>query len=190
MDDIDAVSRHFHYAEPNAVFRNLGNGQFEDVSATAGADFTRAAPLPRAGVWRSGQRRPHRSGGDRAARPAQVFHNVSENHNHWLLLQTRRAQRATGWESGRRSASPLSDGQTQYNEVTTSTGYAASSDPRVHFGLGDSSARIREIEIRWPSGMRQELRDLKADHVLTMVEPRQVPVSGEVTELYCEAGLL
>ena len=44
LDNIGEISRHFHYAEPNSVFRNLGNGQFEDVSASAGADFTRPAP--------------------------------------------------------------------------------------------------------------------------------------------------
>ena len=43
LDNIGEISRHFSYAEPNAVFRNLGNGQFEDVSAAAGPDFTRPA---------------------------------------------------------------------------------------------------------------------------------------------------
>jgi hypothetical protein len=63
-------------------------------------------------------------------------------------------------------------GLTQYNHVTTSTGFAASSDPRVHFGLGRAS-RIRELEIRWPSGIRQVLRDLAADRVIAIEEPKQ-----------------
>ena len=45
LDNIGEISRHFRYAEPNSVFRNLGNGQFEDVSAAAGADFKRPAPV-------------------------------------------------------------------------------------------------------------------------------------------------
>jgi hypothetical protein len=65
------------------------------------------------------------------------------------------------------------DGQNQYNEVTTSTGYAASSDPRVHFGLGRFPA-AREIEIRWPSGIRQLLRDVQADRIVAVTEPRGV----------------
>ncbi|HUE03503.1 MAG TPA: CRTAC1 family protein [Bryobacteraceae bacterium] len=169
MDDIDAVSKHFHYAEPNAVFRNRGNGQFEDVSDGAGADFTRAAP--------------HRglAYGDldndgridlvvtQLRGPVQVFRNISENHNHWLLLKL------TGTKSNRMGIGAqirvtTGDGQSQYNEVTTSTGYAASSDPRVHFGLGRSAA-ASEIEIRWPSGVRQSLRDVKADRIVAVTEP-------------------
>jgi hypothetical protein len=62
------------------------------------------------------------------------------------------------------------DGRKLYNEVTTSTGYAASSDPRVHFGLGGSRV-IREIEIRWPSGTRQLLRNVDADRIMAITEP-------------------
>jgi enediyne biosynthesis protein E4 len=169
MDDIDAVSRHFHYAEPNSVFRNLGNGQFEDVSATAGADFARAAPnrglaygdLDNDGrvdlvVTALGQ-------------PVRVFRNISENQNHWILLKL------VGTTSNRMGIGAqirvtTGDRQKQYNEVTTSTGYAASSDPRVHFGLADSAV-VREIEIRWPSGIRQVIRNAPADRILTIKEP-------------------
>jgi hypothetical protein len=63
------------------------------------------------------------------------------------------------------------DGRTLYNETTTSTGYAASSDPRVHFGLGGSRV-IKEIEIRWPSGIRQLLHDVTSDRILEVTEPR------------------
>ena len=63
------------------------------------------------------------------------------------------------------------DGGKLFNEAMTSTGYAASSDPRVHFGLG-ASHLIREIEIRWPSGTRQLLRDVTADRILEVTEPR------------------
>jgi hypothetical protein len=63
------------------------------------------------------------------------------------------------------------DGKMLYNEATTSSGYAASSDPRVHFGLG-SSRVIREIEVNWPSGTRQLLHDVTADRILEVTEPR------------------
>ena len=54
----------------------------------------------------------------------------------------------------------------------TSTGYACSSDPRVHFGLG-ASASAKEIQIVWPSGIRQTLRDVAADRVVPVTEPNQ-----------------
>jgi hypothetical protein len=61
------------------------------------------------------------------------------------------------------------DGTMQWNEVTTAVGYASSSDPRVHFGLGKNKA-VKEIEIRWPSGIRQVLRDLDVDRILEITE--------------------
>ena len=53
--------------------------------------------------------------------------------------------------------------------MTTAVGYAGSSDPRVHFGLGTSKV-IREIEIHWPSRIRQVLRNVPADQILTIQE--------------------
>ncbi|MCX7605209.1 MAG: ASPIC/UnbV domain-containing protein, partial [Bryobacteraceae bacterium] len=57
-----------------------------------------------------------------------------------------------------------------YNHATVSTGYAATSDHRVHFGLG-TAKRIREIEIRWPSGIRQVLNDVAVNQILKVTEP-------------------
>jgi hypothetical protein len=169
MDNIEQISRHFRYAEPNSVFRNLGNGQFEDVSATAGADFTR--PAPHRGLAYGDLDNDGRMdlvvtalGG-----PVSVLRNVTEMHNHWILLKL------VGTKSNRMGIGAqvritTDDGRKLYNEATTSTGYAASSDPRVHFGLGDARV-IREIEIRWPSGTRQLLHDVTADRVMVVTEP-------------------
>ena len=57
----------------------------------------------------------------------------------------------------------------QYNHMTTSAGYASSSDGPVHFGLGaDDTAQ--SIEIHWPSGTVQTLKDIRADRVLAVKE--------------------
>jgi hypothetical protein len=169
MDNIEEVSRHFRYAEPNSVFRNLGNGQFGDVSATAGADFTR--PAPNRGLAYGDLDNDGRMdlvvtslGG-----PVRVLRNVTDTPNHWILLKL------VGTKSNRMGIGAqiritTDDGRRLYNEVTTSTGYSASSDPRVHFGLGNSRV-IREIEIRWPSGTRQLLHDVAADRVMEVTEP-------------------
>ncbi len=66
----------------------------------------------------------------------------------------------------------LEDGTKQYNHATTAVGYACSSDPRVHFGVG-AHTTIREIEIRWPSGIRQTLRNVAADQILLVEEKAQ-----------------
>jgi hypothetical protein len=102
--------------------------------------------------------------------PVRVLRNVTETHNHWVLLKL------VGTKSNRMGIGAqiritTDDGRKLYNEATTSTGYAASSDPRVHFGLGASRV-IREVEIRWPSGTRQLLHDVTADRVVEVTEPR------------------
>ena len=61
------------------------------------------------------------------------------------------------------------DGRSQWNEVTTAVGYASSSDSRVHFGLG-AQRHIKEMEIRWPSGIKQVLHDVDVDRVMTISE--------------------
>jgi|SRR5579875_109272 len=171
MDNIDAISRHFHYAEPNAVLRNLGDGTFADVSATAGPDFIR--PAPHRGLAYGDLDNDGRIDLVITAlgAPASVLRNTTETHNHWLILKL------IGTKSNRMGIGAqirliTSDGRKQYDQITTSTGYAASSDPRAHFGLGPSQA-AREIEIRWPSGIWQYLHDVPADQVITVREPER-----------------
>jgi hypothetical protein len=159
------------YEEPNAVFRNLGNGKFQNVSATAGTGFQDAAA--------------HRGLAfgdfDNDGRldavvtvlngPAKLFHNTTQNTNHWLSLSLV-GTKSNRMGIGARLRLTTQNGMTEYNHVTTSTGYASSSDPRVHFGLG-SSKSAKEIEILWPSGTKQVLQNALADRVVVVTEPRQ-----------------
>jgi hypothetical protein len=159
------------YEEPNAVFRNLGNGKFQNVSSTAGESFQIAAA--HRGVAFGDLDNDGRIDAVVSVLngPARVFHNTTRNANHWMLLKL------TGTKSNRMGIGAklrltAADGSVQHNHVTTSTGYACSSDSRVHFGLG-SSASAKEIEIVWPSGIRQTLRNVAADRVMPITEPGQ-----------------
>ena len=69
------------------------------------------------------------------------------------------------------------DGSKQYGEVTTSVGYASSSDSRVHFGLGASKI-TKEIEILWPSGIRQVLKDVPGDRIVVVEEQNAAVTTG------------
>jgi enediyne biosynthesis protein E4 len=171
VDNIRLVFPDRRYTEPNSVFRNLGNGRFEDVSASAGADFQLEAA--HRGVAFGDLDNDGRVdlvvsvlGG-----PVKVFHNVSANDQHWVLLNL------VGTKSNRMAIGAqvritTEDGNSQWNHVSTAIGYASSSDNRVHFGLG-SNQLIREIQIRWPSGMKQQIRNAGVDRVMTIEEPRQ-----------------
>jgi hypothetical protein len=169
MDNISLLNPSRTYEEPNTVFRNLGNGKFEDVSTSAGPDFQLKAA--HRGVAFGDLDNDGRIDGvvSVLGGAVELFHNVSQTTNHWILLKL------VGTKSNRMGIGAqihiiTADGKSQWNEVTTATGYASSSDSRVHFGLG-ANAGIQEIEIRWPSGIRQMLHDVRADQILTVEEP-------------------
>jgi len=61
-------------------------------------------------------------------------------------------------------------GQTQIDEVRSGGSYLSQNDLRLHFGLG-SAVNIEVLEIRWPSGIRQTVRNLATGRVITLREP-------------------
>jgi hypothetical protein len=171
MDNISLLTPSRSYPEPNSVFRNLEGRRFEDVSAAAGPDFQVAGP--HRGVAFGDLENDGRIDAVVTAlnQPAKVFHNVTGGGNHWILLKL------VGTKSNRMGIGAqiritTEDGRSQWNEVTTSVGYASSSDSRVHFGLGPN-AKIKNLEIRWPSRIRQVLHDVQADRIVTIEEPKQ-----------------
>ena len=58
----------------------------------------------------------------------------------------------------------------KFATVSTSGSYLSSSDKRVHFGLGDETA-VPMLKIRWPSGIVQTLKAVKADQIKQVDEP-------------------
>jgi hypothetical protein len=97
-----------------------------------------------------------------------ILRNTSGAGNHWigLRLEGRRSNRDA---IGARIDIVTTSGE-QWNHVTTSVGYAGSSERAVHFGLGNNSA-VKLIEIEWPSGANQKLRDVTPDRYLRVSEP-------------------
>ena len=100
---------------------------------------------------------------------ARVLRDVTSNGNHWVTFQL------VGTKSNRMGIGAqlkvtTEDGDSQYDMVSTSAGYGASRDPRAHFGLGPSKT-VKQLLVRWPSGVRQVLKDLPADQIHRIVEP-------------------
>jgi hypothetical protein len=100
--------------------------------------------------------------------PLKIFHNITKNENHWLILQLS-GSKSNRMGIGAKVHLVLESGLEEYNHVTTSVGYACSSDSRIHFGLGRSRL-VRLLEIAWPSGAKQVLRDVAADQILQVRE--------------------
>jgi enediyne biosynthesis protein E4 len=96
-----------------------------------------------------------------------VYRNESARDQHWLML------RLIGSTSNRDGLGTqvrvITGAGQQVNQATTTVGYASSSQPLVHFGLGTES-QVRRIEIRWPNGSVQRLENVPADRYLDVRE--------------------
>jgi hypothetical protein len=155
--------------QPNRVLHNQG-GHFTDVSADAGADFG-VSRLHRGVVFADFDN----DGRIDAAvtslnQPIELWINRSPM-QHWLQLKlkgTRSNASALGAKVICRTTQ-----RTQVSFVANSVGYASASDLRVHFGLGED--RKASLEIHWPSGAVQELKDVSSDQQLQIEEPKVSP---------------
>ncbi len=149
------------YKEPNSVLANSG-GVFHDVSAEAGLTLVKAH---RGAAFADfdGDGRVDAVVSSLGA-PAELWQNVSPDPRHWLIV------RLSGTRSNRDGIGAKIRIGNQYAEMTTTVGYASSNAAGVHFGL-DTLTQIPRIEIWWPSGTAQTLRDIRADQILTVTEP-------------------
>lgn len=168
LDTIQLTFPDLRYKEPMLLARNTGKG-FIDVSAQAGEVFQKAwvgRGLAIGDIDNDGRLDAVVTTNDGTL---HVLHNATQNQNHWLTLELvghRSNRDAIGAEVKMVSAKGA-----QWATVTTAGSYLSSSDKRVHFGLG-SETIARTIEIRWPSGIRQTLKDIHADQILQVQEPQ------------------
>jgi hypothetical protein len=164
---VDDLPNEAKYREPLQLFRNRGNGTFDEIANEAGLN---------AGALQS---RRGTAFGDlnndgnidvvvyNVGAPPSLFLNETRNSNHRIIL------RLVGTKSNRAAIGARvlvsTARMTQIAEVSGGGSYLSSNDQRLHFGLG-ADAAIEKMEIRWPSGARQELRNLAADCLYTIVE--------------------
>ena len=166
-ENVNAYS-HLYYKQHNAIFRNHGNAKFENLSGPAG--LADATPLAHRG---SAFGDLNNDGGmdvvvSAIGDPAEILYNASPGLGHWIILDLE-GTKSNRDGIGTKVRVTGHSGNVQYNHVTTSVGYVSSSDKRVHFGLG-ADAEVREIELRWPSGKRQIIKDVLADQILKVKE--------------------
>jgi hypothetical protein len=151
----------------NRVFRNEG-GHFADVSASAGRDFQVAA-LNRGVAFADFDNDGRIDAVVTSINgPARLFHNISGGNSHWLAVKLRGVY-SDRQGLGAKIRIVLPDGRSLYNHATTAVGYGSSSEPQVRFGLG-SNARVERMEIHWPGGTTQEIKDVTVDRVVEVVE--------------------
>ncbi|MBA3727795.1 MAG: CRTAC1 family protein [Actinobacteria bacterium] len=154
-------------SQPDELFVNTGGGRFLDLSAPSGT----ADPQTGRGVAFADYDRDGRVDlyvVNQFGRPV-LYRNVTSTGSHWLEVRT------VGTASNRDGCGArliLTIGQARMlrQVFCGSTSLGSGSDPTVHFGLGSADS-LEELEIVWPSGLRQVLPRVAVDRLVTVVEP-------------------
>ncbi len=164
---MDGVPGSAAYAEPMLLHRNNRDGTFEEVSAQAGL-----ASMPM-------KSRRGAAFGDLAnngnidivvlnvGEPPSLLLNTNQSPNHRVLFSL------VGTKSNRAAIGARvtihAGGIGQVDEVRGGGSYLSQNDLRLHFGLGIAT-KIDSVEIRWPSGKMEELKNVLADQLYTIME--------------------
>ncbi len=161
--------------EPNRLFRNNGDGTFVDVTSVLGfarpgnkghgvtfIDFDEDGDLD---IY--AQLGGHYLG-DHAFNA--FYQNLKGNRNNWLEIDLK-PEKGNRFAVGAQLTISAGDFKA-YREVKGSEGFGATNPYRVHFGLGKWQ-RIDLLEIRWPSGVKQEFRGLDANQIVEITENKE-----------------
>ncbi|MEW5978456.1 MAG: CRTAC1 family protein [Acidobacteriota bacterium] len=169
MDDIHSYDSKLTYAQPALLFHNEEGGKFTSIPAQAAPHlFTPAVGrgLASADIDNDGDLDVLLTQNNGTPR---LLRNEGQFSNHWLQIST------VGTRSNRNGYGAflsLSTGKSiQTRTVKSSSSYCSQSDSLVSFGLGRNS-RVDRLEILWPSGIKEEYRDLPVDQRIVLTESR------------------
>jgi len=167
IESLAAAGDPYPFHQRNQLFRNLGNGHFADLTATAGAAFERSE------VSRALAFGDLDNDGDTDALlvnnigPVRVLLNAVGQDNHWLGLRllTRGGRDALGArvEIHRPGQRPV------WRRVRADGSFAAANDPRILMGLGQDP-RLDTVRVYWLGGRVEQWQGLPIDRYTTLVE--------------------
>jgi hypothetical protein len=158
---------HITYKQRRILYRNLGKGKFEDVSAAAGPAVM-AENLGRGCAFgdldNDGDVDVVINNLDSAP---TVLRNDDTNKNHWLAVK------CIGTKSNRSAigtrVTVVAGERAQMDEVMSGSSYYSHNDLRLHFGLG-AVAQVDRLEIRWPGGERETVEKPPVDRLIVVQE--------------------
>jgi len=164
--EVERALPNYPYKTPRIVFRNLGDGRFEELIDEAGPGIA-AAHSSRGCAFGDFD-----NDGDVDAliinlnEPPSLLRNDVTGGGHWIkvrLIGTRSNRSAIGARVTARYGVHV-----QAQEVLAQSSFYSANDPRLHFGLGESNTA--SLEIRWPSGLLQHIASVRADQLVIIKE--------------------
>ena len=158
------------YHQPRLLLRNLGDGRFADVAADSGpgmGEKLSSRGLAIGDLDNDGDIDMVIVNIDGAP---SVLRNDGGNARSWLIVALRGTISSRMGQGARITA--RTQALEQIGDATTAGSIFSASDPRVHFGLGDAT-RV-DLEIRWPSGTVQTLKNVPVNQILEVEEAQGV----------------
>jgi hypothetical protein len=158
----------FPFSQPKQLFRNLGNGKFENVTMRAGGVFARSS------VGRGAAFGDIDNDGDTDVLVGttngrvELLINEIGSRSHWVGLRTVGGQPPRDMV-GARVGIVRADGSVLWRRSRADGSYASSNDPRVLVGLGRSADAVR-VRVAWPDGRAEEWREVPADRYTTLTQ--------------------
>ena len=159
------------YQQRILLYRNQRDGTFSEMAAEAGE----ALMVPR--VSRGAAFGDIDNDGDidvvinnLDGKPV-ILRNDGGNRNHWITLKL--AGRGRNRVALGAKVRVVSGDLEQWGEVRSGGSYLSSSDSRLHFGL-DSRTAVKQIDIRWPDGQRETVRDIRANQFVTIEQGKGI----------------
>ena len=153
--------------DTNLVFRNLGDLKFAETGREWGLNHT--------GISYGAATADLDGDGDldlvvnHYGEPSTVYENQSKQN--WLRVRLIGEEGSHSQNLGARAFLTLESGEVRTEEISLARGYMSTSEPLIHFGLGESGTdSVRHLEIRWPGGTVQRISDVPANQILTVYE--------------------
>jgi len=153
--------------ETNLAFRNKGNLKFENVSSDWGLDH-RGVSFGSAVADFDGDGRLDLAYVNYEGKPS-LYRNQAPAGN--AIVVELRGRQSNAYGVGARVTAAVGE-RRQTRLLSVARGALSSSEPVLHFGLGDARG-VESLEIRWPSGRVQTLEDLPANRRYAIVEPEE-----------------
>ena len=156
----------FPYDQRKQLFRNLGDGRFEDVTGKAGKAFALSE------VGRGAAFGDIDNDGDtdvvvaNNSGPVRLLVNDVGNRSHWLGLRLVGERRDM---LGATVAIVRRTGPTLRRRARADGSYASANDPRVLVGLGRSTEKPT-LRVRWPDGRTEEWDNVAIDQYITLTK--------------------